>query len=77
MFWLSYECFSILSNAFLLKRVISSHNSWQIFLLGKENLTSSDFDDSNHFDECWTSIKIKINVSVKLKQKWSRNIDYS
>ena len=27
MFWLSYECFSILCNAFLLKRAISSHNS--------------------------------------------------
>ena len=27
MFWLSYECFSILCNAFLLKSPISSHNS--------------------------------------------------
>ena len=27
MFWLSYECFSILRNAFLLKSAISSHNS--------------------------------------------------
>ena len=27
MFWLSYECFSILYDAFLLKSVISSHNS--------------------------------------------------
>ena len=27
MFWLSYECFSILRNAFLLKSTISSHNS--------------------------------------------------
>ena len=27
MFWLSYECFSILCDAFLLKRVISSHKS--------------------------------------------------
>ena len=27
MFWLSYECFSILSNAFLIKSAISSHNS--------------------------------------------------
>ena len=27
MFWLSYECFSVLCNAFLLKSVISSHNS--------------------------------------------------
>ena len=27
MFWLSYECFSILCDAFLLKCVISSHNS--------------------------------------------------
>ena len=27
MFWLSYECFSILCNAFLLKSAISSHNS--------------------------------------------------
>ena len=27
MFWLSYECFSILHNAFLLKSAISSHNS--------------------------------------------------
>ena len=27
MFWLSYECFSILCDAFLLKSVISSHNS--------------------------------------------------
>ena len=27
MFWLSYECFSIVCDAFLLKRVISSHNS--------------------------------------------------
>ena len=27
MFWLSYECFSILCNAFLLKSVNSSHNS--------------------------------------------------
>ena len=27
MFWLSYECFSIWCNAFLLKSVISSHNS--------------------------------------------------
>ena len=26
-FWLSYECFSILCYAFLLKSVISSHNS--------------------------------------------------
>ena len=26
MFWLSYECFSILYDAFLLKSVISSHN---------------------------------------------------
>ena len=27
MFWLSYECFSIFHNAFLLKSAISSHNS--------------------------------------------------
>ena len=27
MFWLSYECFAILCDASLLKRVISSHNS--------------------------------------------------
>ena len=27
MFWLSYECFSILFNAFLLQSAISSHNS--------------------------------------------------
>ena len=27
MFWLSYECFSILCNAFLLKSAISSHNN--------------------------------------------------
>ena len=27
MFWLSYKCFSILCNAFLLKSAISSHNS--------------------------------------------------
>ena len=27
MFWLSYECFSIVCNAFLLKSAISSHNS--------------------------------------------------
>ena len=27
MFWLSYECFSILLDAFLLKSVISCHNS--------------------------------------------------
>ena len=27
MFWLSYECFSILCNAFLLKSAISSNNS--------------------------------------------------
>ena len=27
MFWLSYECFSISCNAFLLKSIISSHNS--------------------------------------------------
>ena len=27
MFWLSYECFSISCDAFLLKNVISSHNS--------------------------------------------------
>ena len=27
MSWLSYECFSILYDAFLLKSVISSHNS--------------------------------------------------
>ena len=27
MFWLSYECFSILCDAFLLKSVISSHKS--------------------------------------------------
>ena len=27
MFWLSYECFSILCNVFLLKSAISSHNS--------------------------------------------------
>ena len=29
------------------------------------------------FCECWTSINIKINMSMKLKQKWSRRIDYS
>ena len=28
MFWLGYECFSILCDAFLLKSVISNHNSW-------------------------------------------------
>ena len=27
MFWLRYECFSIVCNAFLLKSTISSHNS--------------------------------------------------
>ena len=27
MFWQSYECFSILCNAFLLKSAIYSHNS--------------------------------------------------
>ena len=27
MFWLTYECFSIMCDAFLLKSVISSHNS--------------------------------------------------
>ena len=27
MFWLSYECFSILCHVFLLKSAISSHNS--------------------------------------------------
>ena len=27
MFWLTYECFSILCHAFLLKSTISSHNS--------------------------------------------------
>ena len=27
MFWLSYECFSILCDAFLRKSVISSHNN--------------------------------------------------
>ena len=27
MFWLSYECFSVLCYAFLLKSVISGHNS--------------------------------------------------
>ena len=30
MFWLSYECFSILCNAFLLKSAISSHNSCEM-----------------------------------------------
>ena len=30
MFWLSYECFSILCNAFLLKSAISSHSSCAI-----------------------------------------------
>ena len=30
MFWLSYECFSILCNAFLLKSAISSHNSYDL-----------------------------------------------
>ena len=28
LFWLSYECFSIFCNGFLLKSVISSHNSY-------------------------------------------------
>ena len=30
MFWLSYYCFSILCDAFLLKSVISSHNSCDV-----------------------------------------------
>ena len=30
MFWLIYECFSILCNAFLLKSTISSHNSCDV-----------------------------------------------
>ena len=32
MFWLSYECFSILRNAFLLKSAISSHNSCDVLI---------------------------------------------
>ena len=31
MFWLNYECFSILYDAFLLKSVISIHNSCGIY----------------------------------------------
>ena len=30
MFWLTYECFSILNDAFFLKSVISSHNSCEM-----------------------------------------------
>ena len=37
MFWLSYECFSILCNAFLLKSAISSHNSC-VVLRKKSNI---------------------------------------
>ena len=33
MFWLSYECFSILCDAFLLKSAISSHNSCEKLVL--------------------------------------------
>ena len=33
MFWLSYECFSILCDAFLVKSVISSHPNGFLYLL--------------------------------------------
>ena len=36
MFWLSYECFTILYNAFLLKSVISSNNSFALGIPDKK-----------------------------------------
>ena len=36
MFWLSYECFTILYDAFLLKSVISSNNSFALGIPGKK-----------------------------------------
>ena len=43
MFWLSYECFSILCNAFLLKSAISSHNSCAVFKNVGERSTAINY----------------------------------
>ena len=49
MFWLSYECFSISCNAFLLKSAISSHNSCDgnqlLFVSAITNVRLSSFPD--------------------------------
>ena len=41
MFWVSYECFSISYDAFLLKSVISSHNSCDLLEYDQEYETPS------------------------------------
>ena len=54
MFWLSYECFSILCNAFLLKRAISSHNSSGIKVDILDNCVSAIFyKDRNTVYPSW------------------------
>ena len=48
MFWLSYECFSIFRNAFLLKSAISSHNSCVVILLVVKIENITIFVDQNY-----------------------------
>ena len=61
MFWLSYECFSLLCNAFLLKSAISSHSSC-VFL------SQIFFNDVNHVyaEQLATYIKEKLFVAASI-----------
>ena len=59
MFWLNYECFSILCNAFLLKCAISSHNSCDI-----SDWTQWEKQTSNLFT--WVLFKQKNKVIAKV-----------
>ena len=65
MFWLSYECFSILCNAFLLKSAISSHSSCEEVLLNNSFVYSS----FNYYPLVWDFCSSK-NCIEKI-QEWA------
>ena len=68
MFWLSYECFSILCNAFLLKSAISTRNSCDtsIILVYLPQVTISSALKSHFYTQNWHKARMNEKLSEYL-----------
>ena len=75
MFWLSYECFSMLCNAFLLKSAISSHNSSIselyfrsrrfILLVQTKKVISMSYGSSTSSWKPWRWVRLNLIFSMR------------